>query len=107
MKRKYYPNNWKDIQKCPDNYFPSLEYWELVDWKIHGYELPSSYYGIIRVYDLETGKVSEHSYKSEYHALNKLKSARSHKTKAVLATMEGVWNLKQIPLNPPIDFNNP
>ena len=50
-RRKYYPNNWQAIKDTPAKWFPPLEYDELEEWKIHGYVLPSSIFGIIRSED--------------------------------------------------------
>ena len=103
MKKKYFPNNWQAISECPADFFPPMEYDDLVDWKIYGYQLPSSHYGIIRTYDKKNGKVKEYSYKSEHYAKQKLKEVIKDDQVTVFATMEGVWHL----MKPPIDFNNP
>ena len=49
MNRKYYPNNWQAIKECPSSYFPEMPFEEFKDWKIHGYQLPSSHFGIVRI----------------------------------------------------------
>ena len=61
-KKKYYPNNWRAIKDAPDQFFLPLEYDEFMDWKINGWEIPSSVACIIREQDLKTGKVTEHVY---------------------------------------------
>ena len=61
-KKKYYPNNWKNIKDAPEQFFLPLEYDEFMDWKINGWEIPSSVACIIREQDLKTGKVTEHVY---------------------------------------------
>ena len=67
MKRKYYPNNWQAIKECPSHYFPPMEYEEFAAWKIHGYQLPSSHYGIVRIENKDAGTVEEYTYKTEHH----------------------------------------
>jgi|TARA_R100000008_G_C3500305_1_gene123337 hypothetical protein len=72
-KPKYYPNNWKEFSDAPSELFESIEYDEFMDWKIGGYEIPSSVAAIVRVRDLKTGRVKEHVYKYRHAARNKTK----------------------------------
>ena len=58
----YYPNNWRAIKDAPDNLFPPVEYNDFMDWKMCGWELPSSVDCIIREQNLETGEVKEYTY---------------------------------------------
>ena len=101
MKRKYYPNNWEAIRGCPASYFPEMAYTDFEDWKIYGYQLPSSHFGIVRIEDLDKGTIEEFNYKSEYHTKQRLKKEMKGNKKVTLATMEGVYHL----MPPPIDFN--
>ena len=73
-KPKYYPNNWKAIRDTPDEFFIPIEYNDFMDWKIGGYEIPSSVNSIIREQNLETGKVTEYVYSSPSYAKRKCKS---------------------------------
>ena len=103
-KRKYYPNNWEAISSCPASYFPEMPYEDFKDWKIYGYQLPSSHFGIVRVENKDTGKIEEYTYKSEHHTKERMnKEMKKRNTTVTLATMEGVYHL----MPPPIDFNNP
>ena len=102
MKHKYYPNNWDAIKQCPSHYFPEMPFEEFRDWKIHGYQLPSSHFGIVRIENKDTGKIVEHTYKSEYHTKEKLKKVMKGNNHVTLATDDGVYHL----MPPPIDFNN-
>ena len=61
-KKKYYPNNWRAIKDAPDQFFLPLDYDEFMDWKIKGWEIPSSVACIIREQNVKTGKVTEHVY---------------------------------------------
>ena len=101
MKRKYYPNNWDEIQKAPDDYFPSMPFEEFEDWKVFGYVLPSPVFGIIRSESKD--KVEEYTYKSEYQAKERVKKELAKNKRITLCTMEGVWHIKPYPL----EFNNP
>ena len=61
-KKKYFPNNWQAYKDSPDAFFLPLEFDEFMDWKINGWEIPSSVACIIREQDIKTGKVTEHVY---------------------------------------------
>ena len=61
-KKKYFPNNWARIRDVPSSYFDEIEFDEFMDWKIGGYEIPSSVKCIIRETNLSTGKVKEYTY---------------------------------------------
>jgi len=61
-KKKYYPNNWKAFKDTPASYFEPLSFDEFMDWKMAGWELPSSVSCIIRERNLTTDKVNEYVY---------------------------------------------
>ena len=42
-----------------------MAYEEFADWKIHGYVLPSSIFGVIRTECLDTGKIEEFTYQTQ------------------------------------------
>ena len=74
-RKKDFPNNYDAVAQTPPEYFseylPTFE--EFMDWKIGGYEIPSSVAAIVRVRDLKTGRVKEHVYKYKHAARNKTK----------------------------------
>tara|TARA_R100000152_G_C6632331_1_gene79529 strand:+ start:55 stop:399 length:345 start_codon:yes stop_codon:yes gene_type:complete len=70
-KKPYYPNNWKAFKDAPSNFFYPIPFDEFMDWKIGGYEIPSSIACIIREHNLKTGKVSEYVYQRPWAAKNK------------------------------------
>jgi|LULN01.1.fsa_nt_gb hypothetical protein len=61
-KKPYFPNNWKAIKDAPHQFFTPIPYDEFMDWKMMGWELPSSTAMIIREQNLKTGKVKEYVY---------------------------------------------
>ena len=63
-KKPYYPNNWSAIKECHDSFFFPIPFDEFMEWKIFGYEIPSSIDSIIREHNLETGKVTEYVYRT-------------------------------------------
>ncbi len=70
-KRKYFPNNWKPIKDAPVEAFEPIEFTELMDWKIAGYEIPQHIQCIIRAKNLETGKIKEYVYQYRHAAKKK------------------------------------
>jgi hypothetical protein len=71
--KAYYPNNWDMYKEAPDEMFEPHTFEEVMEWKVAGWELPSSVACIVRVVDRKTGKVKEHTYQTEGHALNKVR----------------------------------
>ena len=61
-KKKYYPNNWQQFKDQPDEFYLPIEYDIFLDWKLNGWEIPSSVACIIREQNIETGKVKEWVY---------------------------------------------
>ena len=51
-RNKYFPNNVRAIQDAPDNIFIPVPFNELINWKVHGYELPDSVWGHPYIYTL-------------------------------------------------------
>lgn len=61
-KNKYFPNNWQAYKDAPASFFAPIDYEEFMDWKMAGWELPSSIACIIREQNLKTGAVKEYVY---------------------------------------------
>ncbi len=70
-KQPYFPNNWEAINAAPAEYFDSLPFEQFMDWKLAGWEIPSSVSCIIRETNVKTGKVKEHVYQRMSAAQNK------------------------------------
>ena len=77
-KRKYYPNKWKQIHKIPAQYFESIDFEDLMDWKLGGYELPEGVVCVIRERNLKTNKVTEHTYMQMAAAKKRTRKIMSH-----------------------------
>ena len=79
MTKKYFPNNWKEIRDAPDDCFSSpdpnnpLTFEDFMEWKLNGWEFPSSVACVIREHDVKTGKVKEHIYSKPKWANKKIK----------------------------------
>ena len=76
-KKPYFPNNWEAIKDAPSEYFQEIPYEQFMDWKLAGWEIPSSISCIIRETNLETGKINEYTYTRKRSAENKLKKMMS------------------------------
>ena len=72
MSGKYYPNNWQAIKDAPAELFDTCSYEEFDEWKMQGWDLPSSVSCIIRVQCDRTGKVKEFTYKTPKGARSRL-----------------------------------
>jgi hypothetical protein len=73
-KKGYYPNNWQAYKDTPDSFFLPLDVDEFFDWKVCGWELPSSVACIIREHNQVTGKVKEYTYSRAGDAKNKCRA---------------------------------
>ena len=63
MALKDFPNNWEAFSNAPDDMFMEHTFEEVMDWKVAGWELPSSVECIVRVTDTDTKMIREHIYK--------------------------------------------
>ena len=77
-KKPYFHNNLEAIMDAPDAFFIPIPYDEFMDWKIGGWELPSSCNFIIRERNLSTGKVKEYFYQRPAAAKKKLEPRMKH-----------------------------
>ena len=97
-KKPYFPNNWEAFRNAPDDAFKDptgdLTFEEFMDWKIGGYELPSSVACIIREEDVNTGRIKEHVYQREYAAKKKATQImKLGKSNLTICTPEGVQHV--------------
>tara|TARA_R100001530_G_scaffold135504_2_gene112872 strand:- start:1614 stop:1949 length:336 start_codon:yes stop_codon:yes gene_type:complete len=72
--KPYFPNNWDAYNETPDDFFLSIDVDEFFDWKVGGWELPSSVNCIIREHNKVTGKVREYTYTRAGDAKNKCRA---------------------------------
>ncbi len=89
-KKKYYHNNWAAIKDAPAELFDTLSFEELMDWKVCGYELPSSVACMIRETDLETGKIREWVYNKEGAAKRRARKIMDAGNEFIVCTPEAV-----------------
>ena len=63
MAMNEFPNNWKAYKDAPDDMFEQHSFEEVMDWKVAGWELPSSIECIVRVTDQDTKMIRDNVYK--------------------------------------------
>ena len=68
-KKPYFPNNWDAYNEVDPEMFEDLPFEQFMDWKVAGWEIPSSVCCIIRETDPITKKVKEHVYSKKLPAL--------------------------------------
>ena len=78
-KKPYHHNNWQLYKDSDDSMFIPHEFEEFMDWKLGGWELPSSVCCIIRE-NKSNGKIKEHVYKRAGDARNKIGSLMAEGT---------------------------
>jgi len=99
-KKPYFPNNYDTVAAAPAEWFSPITFDEFMDWKIGGYEIPSSINCIIREKRLDTGEVTEYVYRSAGHAKNRATQIMNEGvSEFVVATADEVHHLypQQIP----------
>ena len=99
-KKPYYPNNYDAVAGCPSEWFDSIPFDEFMEWKIGGYEIPSSISCIIREKRLDTKEVTEYVYQSTRHARNKARQLLDEGvSEFVVCTADAVHHMypEQIP----------
>ena len=71
-KKPYFHNNVKALMNVPAECFDSISNDEFMDWKIVGWELPSTCNYLILEHNIKTGKVKEYVYQKPSAARKKL-----------------------------------
>ena len=94
-KKTYFPNNVKAIQAAPAEVFDTVSYDEFFEWRVGGWEIPSSVMCIIREQCTATGKVKEHIYKQRNAAERKIRDLMNQEnTELTIATDDAVHYVK-------------
>ena len=90
-KKPYFHNNVEAIMDVPAECFDSIPYDEFMDWKMAGWELPSSVDCIIREHNHRTGKVKEYVYQRPMAAQKKLRQRmESGECEFIVANAEAI-----------------
>ena len=95
MTKKYFPNNYNKIARCPAEWFEPMEYHLFMDWKMNDWQIMESHDCIIRTRNCKTGKVKEYSYQIPKHAKNRLKKIiKDQEEELILCTHDTIQHLK-------------
>ena len=94
MKRRYYPNNWKQYKDSEDKFFKPIAFNEFMSWKIDGWELPNSVTCIIRSEDRH-GKIREHTYQTQGHATRKIEQLVKERQNFVVCDNDSIQDMRQ------------
>ena len=92
-KKPYYHNNWAAIHAAPAEWFDSIPFDEFMDWKITGWEIPSSVSCMIRETNLKTGKVKEYVYKKPGAAKDRANKIMNEGNAFIVCTAEAVHHM--------------
>ena len=74
MSKRYFPNNWEEYRNAPDDAFSPYTFEEVMSYKVHGWELPSSVALIMRVIHQDPLRITEHVYQRVGAAQKRLHS---------------------------------
>ena len=91
-KKPYLPNNWSAYSEQHPSFFHPIPFDVFYDWKINGWELPSSVCCIIREEDPDTGRIKEYVYNRTHAAKNKVSELMKHKRNIVVCNNEAITN---------------
>ncbi len=93
MKRRYYPNNWKQYKDSEDKFFKPIAFNEFMSWKIDGWELPNAVTCIIRA-EGKDGKITEHTYQTQGHAKRKIEQLVKNRQSFVVCDNDAIQNMR-------------
>ena len=93
-KKKDFPNNWKAIKDAPYQFFESIPFDEFMDWKMMGWEIPTSIAAIVREQNLKTGEVKEYIYNTISGANKRCKRImRESKSEFLVCTHDDIAHM--------------
>ena len=95
MSGKYYPNNWEAWQEMPEEYLHTPTWEEFEDWKLRGWEIPSSVCCIIRA-TTNKGKVKEYVYQQQHAAENRIRSLMSDGVEFTVVTEDQIRHVTPV-----------
>ena len=94
MSGKYYPNNWEAWAEMPEEFLHAPTWEEFEDWKLRGWELPSSVCCIIRA---ENKVGSKYVYQKQHAAENRVRQLMNEGHSLLFAPKMSCVTLHQSP----------
>tara|TARA_R100000008_G_C3528285_1_gene137802 strand:+ start:151 stop:489 length:339 start_codon:yes stop_codon:yes gene_type:complete len=101
-KKPYFPNNWQAFYECPAEYFESLPIEQFFEWRVEGWEIPSSVDCIIREEDVKTGTITEYVYSKQSAAKNRVSKIMEKGNKFTICTHDTCHHMfpKELEVDP-------
>ena len=97
MTKKYFPNNYDRVAKCPAEWFESIPFDDFMSWKMDGWEIPASHNCIIRTINCKTGKIKEFVYQQRKSARKKVaKLIADQEEEFIVCTHDFIQHLKPL-----------
>ena len=94
MSGKYYPNNWEAWAEMPEEFLHSPTWEEFEDWKLRGWELPSSVCCIIRAEN--KGRITEYVYQKQHAAENRVRQLMNEGAEFTVCTEDELRHITPI-----------
>ena len=91
-KKPYYHTNWQLYKDSDDSMFIPHKFDEFMDWKIGGWEIPSSVACMIRE-TTKTGKVKEYIYSRSSDAKKRARKIMDAGNEFIVCTHEAVHHM--------------
>ena len=106
-RKKYFPNNIREIRKAPSNMFPSVTYEDFMEWRVGGWELPDGIECVIRARHVDTYKVKEYVYQlAEYAKRRVSQLMESGDYEIAIATHDAVHHIYDAPFDDDDDYDD-
>lgn len=103
--KPYFPNNWKAYANTPDDMFEPLPIEQFMDWRVEGWEIPSSIACIIREEDKESGTVNEYTYSRHSAAQKRVNQIMAKGNEFTVCAHDGLHHMK--PRDLEVDYDDP
>ena len=94
MSGKYYPNNWEAWAEMPEEFLHAPTWEEFEDWKLRGWELPSSVCCIIRAEN--NGRIKEYVYQKQHAAENRVRQLMNEGAEFTVCTEDELRHITPI-----------
>ena len=95
MSGKYYPNNWDAWAEMPEDFLHTPTWEEFEDWKLRGWEIPSSVCCIIRA-NTTKGKVKEYVYQKQHAAEERIRILVSEGAEFTVCTEDQIRHVTPV-----------
>ena len=95
MSGKYYPNNWEAWQEMPEDFLTTPTWEEFEDWKLRGWEIPSSVCCIIRAHTTK-GKIKEYVYQKQYAAEERIRNLMTQGVEFTVVTEDQIRHVTPV-----------